>query len=305
MKRKLSYLLSILAIATTLQAGSKFTEWSTPTNLGLVVNSTFGEQTPAISKDGLSLYFSSNRPGGVGDADLYVSQRSSVDEPWGTPMDVLALNSEDVDQAPALSRDGHYMFFVSNRDGGTGALDIYVSYRAQIHDDFGWEPPVEIKEINSAVNEGGPSYFENDGGRPQLYFQSQRAGGAGFADIYMSELQEDGTWSAPARVVELSSSFQDQKPAIRFDGLEIMIQSNRPPSVRFDLWVSTRESVTAPWSKPTLVNNVNSASNDTLPYLSGDGMALYFTSDRPVGAGPTDLWVSTRQRAHGNEEVHP
>ena len=211
------------------------------------------------------------------------------------------LNSTGVDQAPALSRDGHYLFFATDRPGGTGGLDIWVSRREHTNDDFNWEIPVPITEINSSVNDAGPAYFENEGGRPQLYFQSQRAGGAGLADIYRTELQQDGTWSAPQRVAELSTSFQEQRPSIRFDGLEIVFQSNQPPSAGFDLWVSTRESVTEAWSTPVRINNVNSPQTDGQPYLSGDGMTLYFTSDRAGGFGGNDLWVSTRERRRGND----
>ena len=176
-----------------------------------------------------------------------------------------------------------------------------MSRREPTHDDFAWETPVSITEINSSANDAGPAYFENEEGSPQLYFQSQRAGGAGLADIYRTELQEDGTWSAPQRVAELSTPFQEQRPSIRFDGLEIVFQSNRPPSASFDLWVSTRESVTDAWSTPVRIANVNSPQTDAQPYLSGDGMTLYFTSDRAGGLGANDIWVSTRERRRGNE----
>ena len=294
------FLVALFAFGIPCFAASKFTEWSTPANLGAPVDSIFGESAPAISKNGLSLYFTSNHPGSIDESDLWVSQRSSVDEPWGTPVNLYVLNSDAFDQAPALSRDEHYLFFATNRPGGSGGLDIWVSHREQIHDDFAWEPPVPLAGVNSAVNDAGPTYFENEGGRPQLYFQSQRAGGAGFADIYVSEQQEDGTWGAPQRVVELSSKFQEQRPSIRFDGLEIVFQSNRPPSLGFDLWESTRESVNDAWSDPVRIDNVNSPQTEGQPYLSGDGMTLYLNSDRPGGQGGGDLWVSTRQRRHGN-----
>jgi Tol biopolymer transport system component len=289
-----------VSIATTLQAGGKFTDWSTPMNLGPAVNSSFSDSSPAVSKNGLSLFFNSVRPGGLGEADIWVSQRSSVDDPWGPPVNVPALNSAETEQAPALSRDGHYLFIATDRPGGVGGLDIWVSRREHTSDDFAWETPVPITEINSSVNDAGPAYFENDEGRPQLYFQSQRPGGAGLADIYRTEQQEDGTWSTPQRVPELSSAFQEQRPSIRFDGLEIVFTSTRPPSVGFDLWVSTRESVTDLWSAPVRLN-INSPQNDTAPNLSGDGMTLYFTSDRAGGSGGNDLWVSTRERRRGNE----
>jgi len=281
-------------------AASKFTDWSAPTNI-TSVNTKYGESAPAISKNGLSLYFASNHPGSIDEADLWVAQRSSVDDPWGPAVNLYMLNSDAFDQSPALSRDEHYLFFATGRSGGRGGLDIWVSHREQIHDVLGWEPPVPINEINSSVNDAGPTYFENEGGRPQLYFQSQRPGGAGQADIYVSEQQEDGTWGAPQRVVELSTKFQEQRPSIRFDGLEIVFQSNRTTSLGFDLWVSTRASVTDEWSAPVRVENVNSPQTDAQPYLSGDGMTLYFSSDRAGGAGGNDLWLSTRERRHGNE----
>ncbi len=289
-----------LSIATTLQAGGKFTDWSTPTNLGPAVNTTFSDSAPAVSKNGLSLYLTSVRPGGLGEGDIWVSQRSSVDDPWASPVNVPALNSPDTDQAPALSRDGHYLFFATDRAGGVGGLDIWVSRRENIHDDFDWETPVPITEINSSRNDAGPAYFENDGGRPQLYFQSQRPGGAGLADIYRSEQQEDGVWSTPQRVTELSSAFQEQRPTIRFDGLEIVFTSTRQGSVGFDLWVSTRARVNDAWSEPVKLD-INSPGGDTGPYLSGDGMTLYFTSDRAGSLASADLWVSTRERRRGNE----
>src|SRR6266550_3774260 len=144
-----------LSIATTLQAGGKFTDWSTPTNLGPAVNSSFSDGGPAVSKNGLSLYFQSVRPGGgaLGEADLYVSQRSSVGDPWGPPVNLFVLNSASTDQAPALSRDGHYLFFATDRPGGRGGLDIWVSRREPTHDDFAWGIPVSITEINSLAND--------------------------------------------------------------------------------------------------------------------------------------------------------
>jgi WD40-like Beta Propeller Repeat len=293
-------LVIVSIVGVSARAGSRFTDWSTPTNLGPAVNSAFAEAQPAVSKDGLSLYFASDRPG-FGGQDLWVSQRSSVDQPWGPAVNLgPTLNTAAVDQSPALSRDGHLLFFATDRPGGLGGLDIWVSRRDHTHDDFAWQAPVPITEINSAVNDAGPSYLENEGGNPQLYFNSLRSGGAGLSDLYVTEQQDDGTWSAPTPVVELNTQFQEQRATIRFDGLEIIFGSSRPPSTIFDLWMSTRDSVTDPWSTPVQLN-INSPAQDLTPYLSADGMTLYFSSGRPDGFGLTDLWVSTRERKRRNE----
>src|SRR5713226_1041346 len=66
----------------------EFSDWSEPVNLGPVVNSEFNDQHPAISVDGLSLYISSDRPGGFGDMDIYVSHRASLDDDWGPPQNL-------------------------------------------------------------------------------------------------------------------------------------------------------------------------------------------------------------------------
>ena len=63
-------------------SAQNFSDWSPPVNLGPTVNSPSTEIGPAISKNELSLYISSDRPGGVGGADIWVSQRDSRDDPW-------------------------------------------------------------------------------------------------------------------------------------------------------------------------------------------------------------------------------
>src|SRR5712692_5439683 len=102
---------------------SNFSAWSEPVNLGPTINtSPYNDQQAALSKDGVSLYFASNRLEGPGDANLdqniWVSERACADDscPWGTPVSLgSTVNSSVSDFAPALSRDGHRLFFASNR----------------------------------------------------------------------------------------------------------------------------------------------------------------------------------------------
>src|SRR5258708_3926769 len=81
--------------ATTSQLRmGPFSAWSEPVNLGPAINTSFDENESSISTDGLSLYFTSNRPGGFGQSfDMYVSQRASLNDPWGPPRNLgLLLN---------------------------------------------------------------------------------------------------------------------------------------------------------------------------------------------------------------------
>ena len=101
--------VGLAGIALASLAGSnaiaqpKYSDWSTPLNLGPVINTGYNDQHPAISKDGLSLYFTSNRPGGYGADDLWVSQRTSADEAWGPPQNLGAT----INTGAALLPSGH------------------------------------------------------------------------------------------------------------------------------------------------------------------------------------------------------
>src|SRR6266536_512093 len=115
--------LSIIVLGMTSAHAQNFSDWSAPVNLGPAINSAFSDQGPAISKDGLSLYVTSNRPGGIGGFDMYVSQRASVDDPWGTPMNLSPTVNTAFDEGnPAFSRDGHLLLFQSKRPGGFGGI---------------------------------------------------------------------------------------------------------------------------------------------------------------------------------------
>ncbi len=293
----------IMTQARSAQA-QKYSDWSAPVNLGPAINSTFNDQQPAISKDGLSLYFASPRPGGLGSFDMYVSQRGSVDDPWGSPANLGPTVNTTFDEGnPAFSRDGHFLFFQSKRPGGFGGIDIWVSYREHTHDDFDWQPAVNLGTgVNSAADDNGPSYFENEeDGAPQLYFGSSRPGGLGAADIYMSEQMSDGSFGPAVLVTELSSPRTDNRPSIRHDGLEIFFQSNRAGSVgtALDLWVATRESTLDAWSPVNLGGPINTAFLEQNPYLSSDAKTLFFASDRPGGLGGPDIYMSTRTKLRG------
>jgi len=271
-----------------------------------VVNSPSDDNHPAISKNGLTLFITSNRPGGVNGvnlskvAEIWVSQRASLDEPWGPPQNLgPIINSLGSNTGvPNLSPDGHLMFFNSARPGGCGADDLYVSRRKNERDDFGWQAPVNLGcTINGAFDDDGPTYFEDDeAGTITMYFNSTRPGGIGNANIYASSLGDDGTFGPAVLVSELSSPRVDGRTAIRRDGLEILLSSNRLGSIGSnDLWVSTRTTTSAAWSTPVdLGPPVNSRFAQGGAALSPDAKTLYFFSTRPGGFGGRDLYVTTR-----------
>jgi WD40-like Beta Propeller Repeat len=294
--------------------------WGAPANLGPVVNSPFNDNHPAISKDGLSLYITSGRPGGVNGANLlqfeeiWVSQRGTLEADWEPPVNLgPAINSVGSNTgSPTFTPDGHRMYFHSNRPGFCGLADLYVARRHEKRDDFGWEPAENLGcVVNGPANDNGPTYFEDETtGIITLYFTSTRLGGPGDYDIYASTRVGDGGEFGPAVLVpELSGPGRDTRTAIRRDGLEIFLSSDVTGRIggigSQDIWVSTRATTLDPWSTPVNLGlTVNSTAFDGAPALSFDGTTLYFFSERPGGFGKRDLYVTTRERLNGMDLRH-
>jgi hypothetical protein len=280
-----------------------YSDWSTPIHLGPVVNSPAQEIEVSTSKDGLSLYIASNRSGNF---DIWVSQRASADDPWGAPQNLgSAINTSAREQAPFVTTDGHRLYFMSDRPGGVGGLDLYVSRRHDKRNDFGWGPPENLGGgVNSSAEENLPVLFEDDAGATTLYFGSNRDRPAGVpGDVYASIRQPDGEFGPAELVEELSSPRRERIHTIRRDGLEVFLGSDRPgpAAAPFDLWVATRDETADPWSTPVNMGpTVNSTTDDTPGTLSFDGTTLYIISGRPGTLGGLDIWVSTRSKLRHN-----
>jgi hypothetical protein len=276
-------------------------EWSEPVNLGAPINSAAREMGATLAPDELTLYVTSDRtdlPGSLGGLDIWVSRRSCLDCPWGTPVSLgPVINSPHSEGSPELSNDGLLLFFSSNR---AGIDDIYVSRRTDKNDDRGWGVPVMLGlDVNTEFGEVAPDFLENaEEARANLYFTRGKGTGPGGFDIYYAPVTRDGQTLGPSVLVtELSSpDFFDAGTTVRTDGREVFFSSTRPGGLLADLWVSTRRSVHEPWSLPAnLGAPVNSAFADLSPKLSKNGRTLMFVSGAGRGGlGLQDIWMTTR-----------
>jgi hypothetical protein len=293
-------LASTLLIWVAEPAAGQFSDWSVAQSLGPVVNTSVTDGCPSVAKDDLTLFFASNRPGGFGNFDIYVTQRDSESDPWQTPVNAgPAVNGPGNELCPTIATNSHHLLFVSDRPGGCGGQDLYVSWRRDKRDDFGWRPPENLGcVVNSALNDFAPSIFENEStGEMVLYFSSNRAGGPGGTDIYSSTQEGVGVFGPATIVWELSTAFDDQRPYLRKDGLEVFFDSNRPGSLGSDMWTSIRYSTGDSWFSPAnLGAAVNSAATEGRPALSFDGKTLYFMSSRGL-----DLYFATRTKQNDVE----
>jgi hypothetical protein len=121
-----------------------FGPWSEPVNVPYPINTEFNDTYAILSRDGLTMYFTSDRPGGLGGDDLWVAKRESLSDPWQVPTNMGApINTVANDSLPALSSDEHVMFFHSTRAGGCGAGDIWM-IRRQDRRSEDWGPPLNV-----------------------------------------------------------------------------------------------------------------------------------------------------------------
>lgn len=297
-------LLGVTALSGTAFAGPHFSGWATAQKIDEIggnsteVNTRYLDGCPIQSPDGYSLYLASDRPGGLGGIDIWVSSRASTSDPWGAPVNLgEPVNSAADDFCPTPVRGGG-LFFVSREalPGSCGLADIYFTRHNPTH---GWGEPVNLGcgangGPNSAMDELGPSYVEV-GGKALLYFSSG-------PDIYVSERQADGSFGPASPVAELNSAATDIQPNVRKDGLEVVFASNRRAGTDQDIYVATRDSVDAAFSAPTILGDAvnTTTASETRPSLSWDGTTLLFGRS-PGPEGSTDIYVATRDKLRGSD----
>ena len=212
-------------------------DWSEPVNIGPEVNTSEHETGPCISPDGLSLYFNSKQSGGSGNWDIWVSMRATINDAWGTPVNLgQIVNSSDGDYMSSISADKLSLYFSSNRSGGSGKRDLWITTRVTTNDD--WSEPVNLgPSVNSSSNERNMSISS---GGLSIFFQSDRPGGSGYVDIWMTtrSTTSDG-WSEPVNLgPTVNSSTSDISPTISADGRTLYFSAYNKPGGHgdWDLW---------------------------------------------------------------------
>jgi Tol biopolymer transport system component len=216
---------------------------------------------------------------------------------FGAPVNLgPGINSIGFDGGPSVSADGLTLFYISERDGGSGGGDIWVATRRTPSEPFG-----RVTNLGSTVNgpgdEGSPS-ISHDG--LSLYFDSDpsRSGGIGSGDIWLTTRK---TLSDPFGIsinlgAPVDSAAADGFPNISADGLSLYFVSDRPGGYGgTDLWVATRETTAQPFSIVTnLGPAVNTSAMEWSPDISPNGLTLFLASDRSGTTGVMDLWVTVR-----------
>jgi outer membrane protein OmpA-like peptidoglycan-associated protein/tetratricopeptide (TPR) repeat protein len=196
------------------------TGWSEPENLGRNINSEYWESAPSLSSDKKALYFASTRPGGFGDADIYVSYRQPNGR-WGPAQNMGSnINTAGKEQAPFIHADNATLYFTSNGLQGYGENDLFLSRKGPNNE---WSIPENLGyPINTIENEG--SLFVSADGKTAIY-SSDRQDTKGALDLYSFELRPN---VRPARTLYVQGKVYDVKTGKGLpSGIELVDNSNQ------------------------------------------------------------------------------
>ena len=175
----------MLVLVLCMVAKGDFT-FGTPTNLGLPVNSFDHDFSPSIRGDGLEMYLESDRAGGEGTYDIWVSTRATKEDDWGAPTNLGApINTPDWQNSPCISADGLELYF---NDWG-----LWVVRRATVSDPWGEPENGSLINVNTSNVNSGPD-LSSDGLSLFLFSWDE-------TELYVSTpstwIFTKGTWPRP------------------------------------------------------------------------------------------------------------
>ena len=254
---------------------------STPEPLPSPINlsNTFSG-APCLSADGLTLYFSSDRPGGYGKWDLWVATRHSTTENWSEPVNLgPGVNTAAAEVMPTISADGLTLLFGDGnpfswrpRNGTANDYQVWMTTRATRQSP--WDPPGELGPPVGSVYLDDYPHLTTDG--LSLYFTSARP--ESFGLNVARRTSPSGPWLTVSNLggaINLPGTW-NAFPWLTADGLRLIYQSDGSGGRGgTDLWMSTRSSVSAGWPAPVYLGaQVNSGFYDVSPCVSADFPAL-------------------------------
>lgn len=257
-----------------------------PMNMGSNINSSFAEYLPAISTKGDLLIVTRRIEEEGGDnEDFFVSSRRK-DSTWSKLISLgRPFNSPLNEGALAYSADKNLVIYTAcNRRDGFGSCDLYFS-----SSDFSWK---EVLNVGSNINSKhweSQACFSPDG--KYLYFVSNRPGGYGGRDIWVSEISDKGFGKAYNLGPKINTKYDEMSPFIHADNLTFYFASNGHIGMGdYDLFVSRREDTQKFWQKPkNLGYPINTYLIENSLIVSSNGRTAYYASDKS-GFGKEDIF---------------
>lgn len=266
-------------------------------NIGGDVNSQFSDYGPVISADESTLLFTSRRPNTIGGKvdpqdnnyfeDIYITTKTA-DGKWSKAENMgEPVNSTDHDANSGISADGtKFLVYIGKNNG-----DLYES--TLIGDK--WSKPEALnKNINTEKYHESSACYSPDGN--SLYFVTDKPGGLGDRDIYISHKDEKGKWGEAINLgPTINTKYGEEAVYIHPDGKTLYFSSQGHKSMGgFDIFKSVYNDSLKVWSTPENIGYpVNTPDDDVFLVVSASGKRGYYTSFNPNGFGEKDLYMIT------------
>ena len=265
--------------ATRQEGGSTAQDAATfgpPTLVSELAAANSNDFKETLTDDLLEVYFCSDRPGGPGEQDIWFSTRTTASDPWSTPACAVDLSGPTQETGTALAGDGLTIWFSSDRPGGKGGYDIWVSTR--VSRTTAWSTPKPVMELNTPSDEFPRPPIASGLLMPPSY---RSAPINQFQTFTTTRPSPDSPWTAPVRLTEVDTADVDTDGFETSDGLAFYFSSDRIVDGGQNLFVATRADAAAPFGSfaPLAELNVLGAQ-DRDPWLSPDGHEIYFSSNR-------------------------
>lgn len=260
-------------------------------NLGDEINSAENDYAPVLSSDGNMLIFTSRRAGGIGllkdvdnkyFEDIWISNFDG--KKWSKPENIgPKINSENHESNLCLSPIDEHLYIYKTENAG----DIFLAKR--VYDE--WEEPVSLGEpINTKYKES--SAFETSDGK-RLFFSSDRPGGQGNIDLYVSKKNDDGKWGEPTNLGSVvNSEYDEEGPFFVLESNTLYFSSKGHNGMGgYDLYKSVFNPSDNSWTKPqNLGYPINSTDDDLYFTMASDGKTGYYASFKEDSRGENDLY---------------
>jgi outer membrane protein OmpA-like peptidoglycan-associated protein len=261
-------------------------------NLGPNINTEADEYAPAITGNGKILYFTSTRPNRFsdkpGDEDIWYSIKEN--DKWGPAQNLgFPINDKGNQATTAIQPDGQYVYFaLPEREDGYGNFDLYYSKLEGIR----WSTPKNLGPVvNSPYWDHNPT-ISSDG--RTLIFASNRPGGYGNSDLWMTTKDNEGNWSKPVNLgPNINTSDREMAPFLSMDNKTLYFSSNAEPSVGgFDIFVSQFNN--GEWSpKRNIGEPYNSPKDEFFITIPAANDTAYISSNREGSIGNSlDIWLA-------------
>ena len=283
-REELNTIVTECQIAMDIQ---QFSTMEDVINIGRNINTPADEYFPYLTND-RELIFYTRRKDKFADENLFYSEKQNQQWDIGKSvgMDFNTLNNEGMS---TILRNGRKLFFTScERPSVKGPCDLWTA-------DLNGH---KISNIESLQGESNSDYWESqatiscDG--DVIYFASNRPGGLGGSDIWMSILDEEGNWTEPVNMgPQINTTKDEEAPFISNDSRTLFFSSTGHPGLgEQDMFLSKMDKE-GNWQKPVnLGPPINSSYRELGFYLSSNGTTGYFASNRehPQAAGGMDIY---------------